>query len=401
MLCERKRGAKFHVEGRIAGERVRLALGTANRENARATVRDIERAVSAGANSSLWPKLKTILPPKSFDWLAAKVGYQETAPVSVPSWTELARLFDADARRRIVLGKFRESSLERYLYETREFGDFLAERGIADLCQIERALVEQWKAWRLGRISSRNRDGSARSLALCAAILHRVFAFALENEMIVRNPVRLEGRPGHNPERGSQPFKPDELRKLREHSGPDFLTFELLKWTGLRGSDAVALTWAEVDFDAQEIVRVTQKRGKRVVVPIHSELLFALEMERDRRNPDPCERVLLNPETGKAFTRPRLYSRMMALGRRAGVSSSNPHRFRDSLAVEMLTQGATPYDVAKVLGDTIETVEQHYAPFVRELRERVRRIMESVPAESVEKLGTIWAQSGAKTSQVQ
>jgi hypothetical protein len=43
----------------------------------------------------------------------------------------------------------------------------------------------------------------------------------------------------------------------------------------------------------------------------------------------------------------------------------------------MLARGASPCDVAKFLGDTIETVEKHYAEFVRELRERVRRMMES------------------------
>lgn len=176
--------------------------------------------------------------------------------------------------------------------------------------------------------------------------------------MIVKNPVRLEGRPGENPERGSQPFKPDEIRKLREHAGPDSLAFALLKWTGFRGSDAVALTWAEVDFDTREIVRVTQKRGKRVVIPIQTELLFVLEAERDRRNPQSWERVLLNPQTSKPFTRMRLYERMLALGRRAGVAGANPHRFRDTLAVEMLVRGATPYDVTKTLGDTIDTVEK-------------------------------------------
>jgi hypothetical protein len=30
-----------------------------------------------------------------------------------------------------------------------------------------------------------------------------------------------------------------------------------------------------------------------------------------------------------------------------------------------------------VLGDTIDTIERHYSPFVRELRERVRTILES------------------------
>jgi integrase len=399
MLTERKRGKWFSIEGRIAGERVRLALRTQNRDNARSTISEIERALAAGAESELWSKLKAVLPEKSFECLAEIAGYVERPSVPAPSWQVLAGLFEADALRRIALGNFRDTTWARYKFELKEFGEFVAANGITALAQIDRAMIEQWKVSRLARIRSRSKLGAAKSLALCAAILHRIFQFAIENEMLVKNPVRLEGRPGENPERGSQPFKPDELRRLRENAGADSLAFALLRWTGLRGSDAVALTWAEVDFDLREIVRVTQKRTKRVVIPIHTELLFALEAERDRCNPQPCDRVLLNPETGKPFTRMRLYSRMLALGRRAGVAGANPHRFRDSLAVEMLVRGATPYDVAKVLGDTIETVEKHYAPFVPELRERVRRIMELEP--EVENLGTIRAQSKAKNVQVQ
>ena len=59
------------------------------------------------------------------------------------------------------------------------------------------------------------------------------------------------------------------------------------------------------------------------------------------------------------------------------MSKAYPHRFRDTFAVDLLLKGASPYDVAKLLGDTIDTVEKHYAPFVRELRERARRIVES------------------------
>jgi site-specific recombinase XerD len=87
----------------------------------------------------------------------------------------------------------------------------------------------------------------------------------------------------------------------------------------------------------------------------------------------PSDRVLVNPATGNPMTRPRLYERMCALGRRAGVAGAHPHRFRDTLAVDMLTRGASPHDVAKMLGDTIETVEKHYTPFVRELRSAYAR----------------------------
>ncbi len=164
---------------------------------------------------------------------------------------------------------------------------------------------------------------------------------------------------------------------MREQAGPDLLMFLLVRWTGLRGVDAVKLAWLEVHFDRKEIERVTQKRKKRVILPMHSELLFALEAEHERLKPEPSAQVLLNPATGTPMTRPRLYQRMLALGKRAGVAGAHPHRFRDTLAVDMLNRGASPYDVAKMLGDTIETVEKHYTPFVKELRERVRNLLET------------------------
>jgi hypothetical protein len=43
-----------------------------------------------------------------------------------------------------------------------------------------------------------------------------------------------------------------------------------------------------------------------------------------------------------------------------------------------------------LLGDTVVTVEKHYAPFVRELRERARRIMEG--PGGLEITGTLRAQ---------
>jgi len=43
--------------------------------------------------------------------------------------------------------------------------------------------------------------------------------------------------------------------------------------------------------------------------------------------------------------------------------------------IERGGSSATPYDVAKLLGDTVDTIEKHYAPFVKELRDRSRRLM--------------------------
>jgi integrase len=374
MVSVRKRGRSFHVDVLQGEARLRGSLGTRSQDAARRLAHKLETALSEGSSSALWPELRSSLPRATFTRFANFAGVKERR---LPTWNDLHESFKIDMAQRIKIGKLRSSTAERYKVTLREFETFLSEKQITLLIDITKPLVEKFKAWRVERIKKRKFSRGATGLALDAAILHRVFAHALEAEMIEKNPVRMEGRPGENPQGGAEPFTSNDLSRLRDQATDDLLAFLLLRWTGLRGSDAVTLTWREVYFDRKEIERVTQKRRKKVILPIHSELLFVLEAEFERRRPQPADRVLINPATRKPLTRPRLYHRMLALGKRAGVADANPHRFRDTLAVDMLTRGASPYDVAKMLGDTIETVEKHYTPFVKELRERVRSILES------------------------
>ncbi|MGC2283747.1 MAG: tyrosine-type recombinase/integrase [Candidatus Acidiferrum sp.] len=376
MLNLRKAGKVYRAEGFVGGRRTRFSLGTRDGEAARRLLNRIERALSEGADSLLWPELRGVLPPGPFAALAALVGWREKIEKPEVTWADLLAGFEFEMRQRIALGKFAASTADRYRLTLREFSAFLSEKSVSNLKDITRPLVEAFKVWRKDRIGKRREARGATSIALDAAVLHRAFGYALENEMIVKNPVRMEGKPGGTPTRGAQPFTGEELQKLRAAAGEDRLAFLLLRHTGFRGSDAVGLTWGEIRFEKKEIERLTLKRKKLVQIPIHTELLFALETEFARRNPQPGDRVLQGPN-GNPLRRPRLYGRMLALGARAGVAQANPHRFRDTLAVDLLAAGAGIYDVASMLGDTVETVERHYAPFVPALRERVRRIMES------------------------
>jgi hypothetical protein len=47
------------------------------------------------------------------------------------------------------------------------------------------------------------------------------------------------------------------------------------------------------------------------------------------------------------------------------------------------SSGASPYDVAKLLGDTVATIEKRYAPFEKELRDRARQFTDN--GEGLEK----------------
>jgi integrase len=376
MLTIHKRGRVFWSDGIVQGVRVRRPLGTRNSDAAHRILGKLERALAEGAESSLWPDLKQFLPEPTFRVFANVAGYKEPIVKAEPTWTDLSAAFENELHRRVALDKLRESTAVRYRHTAREFKAFLNERKITLLKEITKPFVESFKVWRAARIRTRNFSRGATSLALDAAILHRIFAIGVEYEILEKNPVRMEGRPGDVPERGAQPFSGAQLEKLKQAAGLDQFIFLLLRWTGMRGSDVVGLTWADIHFDRREIERVTQKRRKPVIIPIHSELLFALEVEFDRRSPEPEDQVLPHTREHGRMTRPRLYQRCKAMGRRAGMKDAHPHRFRDTFAVDMLARGATPYDVAKLLGDEIATVEKHYAPFVRELRERVRGLLE-------------------------
>jgi integrase len=70
---------------------------------------------------------------------------------------------------------------------------------------------------------------------------------------------------------------------------------------------------------------------------------------------------------------------------RCEIQHGHAHRFRDTFAVGLLEQGASLYDVAKMLGINMTTAEKHYAPYVRELQDRAARLISglTVPVEKV------------------
>lgn len=380
MLTVRKAGNIYRGDTLIEGKRVRLSLGTRNQDAAHRLASRIEKALAEGSSSAIWEELKPVLPEYTFQRLSASVGYvapEKHPEKPKPTWSNVRASFEAYMRKRIALSKLRESTRDRYLQTLKQFEAYLFEKNVTLAQDMTKSFIESFKVWRLHQIQKRKEARGGTGLVLDVAILHKVFEVALEEEIVAKNPVAFEGRPGDSPTRGAQPFTAQDLSRMQKHADQDLLSFMLLRWTGLRGSDAVNLRWSEVHFDRREIERVTLKRTKKVIVPIHSDLLAVLEMEHTSRNPKPDDRVLLHPIAREPMTRKRLYYHMVALGKRAGVPDAHPHRFRDTFAVDMLARGASPYDVAKLLGDTIETVEKHYAEFVRELRERVRRMMES------------------------
>jgi integrase len=266
---------------------------------------------------------------------------------------------------------------------------------------IKPAVIEKYKVSRREKL--RKNGGS---IALDMAVLHRVFAFAIEKELIAKNCINgaNETKPGKKPKAPARPLNAEELQKLREAAGRDNLAFLLLRWTGLRGGDAVNLIWADVRFDQGEngeIEVMTQKRRKKAIIPLMPELRTALENARKQARP--ADFVLCNPYTGLAYSkgnastndagRKKLYERIKELGNRAKVDVT-PHDLRDTFACDMIARGIDIYIVAMMLADTVSTVESSYSKFVQAARDAAQHKM--VTGIGIEERATLNREKGQK-----
>ena len=388
----------YAVVGTRDDDRIRLSLGTEDERVAIRRVEKIKTACAVGPDSPTWLELEESLPFRTFDFFGSRVGYvkliQEKVETHKPTWNDLCVLFELEMKKRIANkargatpeeGTMSESTRERYRQTIRTFTSYLGEND-ALLENIKSPTIELYKVYCQQKIESLKQNRGGSSIALDIAILHRMFAFAVSKQMMVQKPIDLrnESKPGKNPKNGARPFNADELKKLREFAGADLFTLLFLRWTGLRGSDAVGLRWKNIHFDRGangEIEIVTQKRSKVAIIPLSTELRDAVEDVYAKRSREqkitPDDIVLYNPEFNRPFSsRHRLYERMKALGIRAGVHRVTPHCFRDTFACDMLARGAGIFDVAKMLADTVDTVEKHYASFVQAARDAAQQKMD-------------------------
>ena len=233
------------------------------------------------------------------------------------------------------------------------------------LTEIKAATIELFKAHRVNAIGLLKQGRGGTSVALDIAVLHRLFAFGVKKGLMSQNPIHLENESEARKIHATvlARFTAQELGKLRKVAGEDLFTFLLLRWTGLRGSDAIHLQWQHIQFDRGvngEIEMLTQKRSKTAIIPLSTELRNALEERLEARfksskvNLD--DFVLYNPDTNKPFrSTKRLYERVKGLAERAGIGRATPHFFRDTFACDMLARGASIFDVAKMMADTGET----------------------------------------------
>ena len=127
----------------------------------------------------------------------------------------------------------------------------------------------------------------------------------------------------------------------------------LIQWrAGLRISEALALTWADVRFDDESpTVRVRRGKGNRPrMVPLHSELKVALKLVSDYKRKRLNDRIISCDRSTAFRWIKAAFDRAVERGQLPAGRKVSTHTFRHSYARHLLMHGVPINEVSRWLG---------------------------------------------------
>ncbi|MCZ2152188.1 MAG: hypothetical protein LC126_30975 [Bryobacterales bacterium] len=69
---------------------------------------------------------------------------------------------------------------------------------------------------------------------------------------------------------------------------------------------------------------------------------------------------------------------LAAVFKKSGVAHAHAHRFRHTLATEILSKGGSDQDAADVLGNSPLIIRKHYAKWNVQRQDRIKSLMQTV-----------------------
>jgi integrase/recombinase XerD len=340
--AQKKCNCKFWVDGVLAGREVRLSLDTRDSKKASQIVHEMDA--------------KEMLPERG------------AAVTLADAWASL--LADLDAR------KLSNQTIRKYKLLKRQMEAYGIERGLRVLGQFDLDVLSKFRAtWKDGpRTASKKLER-----------LRAFFRFAHDRQWVESNPAtriklpRVSIRP-------TMPLTHEEFvrilvacdklqtatpwteGKLNAHRLKTLIL--LMRYTGMRVSDAVTLTTDRLD--GKRLFLYTQKTGVPVYTVLPDAVLAALDAT-PRVTPT---RYFWSGEGKRDSVTCHWQMRLKKVFDSAEVSKGQgnaiSHRFRDTFAVELLLAGVPIERVSILLGhQSVRVTEKHYNPWVRSRQEQL------------------------------
>lgn len=175
--------------------------------------------------------------------------------------------------------------------------------------------------------------------------------FLTEEELVHNNPVKKVGLLKLE-KTIKKPFSAEEMEALRTGCNTlrDRALVEFLYSTGVRVSELVALNVSDIEMGKQELI-VYGKGSKERKTYLTDSAKFYLKRyldERKARKPEPLFTTLDYPHN--RLTVAGVQHMLRQLGQRSGVDNVHPHRFRRTIATDLLNRGMPIEQVKEFLG---------------------------------------------------
>lgn len=340
------RGRIWWTRGSIGGRQIRKSLDTQFQRIALQRAQELERLHDAGLDNRphRWPEFES----EFLHWIEPHVA---------------------------------RSTWRKYKFVAGRFGESLQKQSIGNLFLITPSVVANYIAERMRDIHPKHKTQPGRGgLRSDLRILRRMFNYARDNKYILENPVK-QPRLNYTSTQ-TLPFTDDELALMfadpEVQEKPNLHAIMLvLVYTGLRISDVAAMQRARVHLDTGHIELKALKNGAILSLPIHADVRPVLTAHLVTLNKAQLDSGFLFPTAAGRMDR-SLEAKLRRVWKRCGIVNAHAHRFRDTFSVKLLAQGASLYDVARLLGNSMRVTERHYAPYVKELQDRGARLVNAM-----------------------
>lgn len=219
---------------------------------------------------------------------------------------------------------------------------------------------------------------SQKSVSMYKSVLNQIFNMALVNGYIQNNFILSIAIPQNLPKAKRKMPTDEEINIIRQHyQGFDLIPYFLL-YSGLRISEALALTDKDIDFENKMII-VNKKlihNGNKPEI-IHKTKTAAgtrevLLLDRLAEKIPKFKGILFCNDKGDYFTLKQFRNRWKAWQKRYEISVT-PHQLRHGFATMLLEAGIEPKDAQELMGHAdIKITMDIYAEIRSKRKEHTR-----------------------------
>lgn len=275
-----------------------------------------------------------------------------------------------------TIRNYRNDLLGNYLRGSEKgFFQFLEQRGIATLKEVDKHIVRDYIAWLMAY-------GIARgSIARKLSAIRSFYRYLVREEMLAENPLADAASPKLD-KRLPSFLTVSEIELLLQ--APDVTTadgqrdramIELLYASGLRVSELVSLNPEQVDLDSREI-RVWGKGAKerRVLMgkPAAAALAAYISQGRATQLGNKQSNALFLTRGGERLPARAVQKILAAYAVRAGINKRvHPHMLRHTFATHLLDGGADLRVVQELMGHAKLTSTQIYTHVTKSQAKKV------------------------------